>query len=83
MSAPDYVKVVLGLTPFILCVIAIYAIGRIALDGFLDDLKRDRSSLNNATECVQCGFWIVRRDDEARICVQCGGRNRRAERSQR
>jgi hypothetical protein len=29
--------------------------------------------------CVQCRAYIVASDDDASVCIKCGGRNRRAE----
>lgn len=36
-----------------------------------------RQKQRRGTDCVDCGAAIVAADDDARVCIQCGGRNRR------
>lgn len=36
-----------------------------------------RQKQRRGTDCVDCGAAIIGADDEAMVCLQCGGRNRR------
>jgi len=44
----------------------------------LSRLFNRRSLPIGDAHCFECGSWIVGADDDARVCVKCGGRNRTA-----
>lgn len=49
----------------------------LALDGSFVGYRPKEDRPPNRSLCFDCGAAIIAADDEALVCVQCGGRNRR------
>lgn len=55
---------------------------RISQRQLVDRLKRGEEFSLVVPACFECGKPVIASDDEALICIQCGGRNRRANRQE-
>jgi len=55
--------------------LAIFSLLLLLVAWWMQELRN--KYLETALRCYQCGHPINGNDDDARICINCGGRNRR------